>query len=189
MARPRRRAQQPRLTELREAALAAGVDTEPRLLVHGGLADAVVHEAIADEASLVIACERTSGGPSAFGTWGESVASTAPAPAVILRGRMERIDEVHLIRADPDQQAGEAATLLAAELALRIGGPGVEVRERRDADAIRELSAGQLVIVPVASWELLAALPAPPERAGVLLVPEPAIAFAVAAGNLTTSST
>jgi len=28
------------------------------------------------------------GGPSAFGTWGESVASAAPAPAVILRGRM-----------------------------------------------------------------------------------------------------
>jgi hypothetical protein len=41
----------------------------------------------------------------------------------------------------------------------------------------------------VASWELLAALPAPLEGAGLLLVPEPAIAFAAAAGNLLTSPT
>ena len=180
--------QQPRLTELREAALIAGVDTDPHLLVHGGLADAVVHAAIEAEASLVLAGESTSGGPSAFGTWGESVASAAPAPAVILRGRMERIDDVHLIRSDPNESPGASATLLAAELALRIGGASVEVRERRDAEAIRELKPGELVIVPVASWELLAALPAPPEGAGLLLVPEPAIAFAAAAGNLLTRS-
>ncbi len=96
--------QQPRLTELREAALIVGVDTDPHLLVHGGLADAVVHASIETEASLVIAGESTSGGPSAFGTWGESVASSAPAPAVILRGRMEHIDEVHLIRSDPERE-------------------------------------------------------------------------------------
>ena len=178
--------QQPRLTELREAALIAGVDTDPHLLVHGGLADAVVHASIETEASLVIAGESTSGGPSAFGTWGESVASAAPAPAVILRGRMERVDDVHLIQGGPTPTRALAPRPRCSPPSSRCASAAlsVEVRERRDAEAIRELKRGELVIVPVASWELLEGLPAPPEGAGLLLVPEPAIAFAAAAGNL-----
>jgi len=146
------------LAELGAAAFAADLDAEPTLLVHESLPDGVVNAAAAERASLVLVGQHPAAA-SAFGSAGEAVAAMAPAPVAILIGDADRIGRVHLSR-DGDSAASE----LAAELAVRLGADG--------AAPVEELSAGELCVMPAASWELLADPPEPPAGAAVLIVPE-----------------
>ncbi len=146
------------LGQLRAAAFAADLDAEPTLLVHESLPEGVVNAAAAEGASLVLVGQRPAAA-SAFGTAGETVAGATSAPVAILLGDADRINRVRLA---PD--ADSTAADLAADLAARLGADG-------DA-TVEQLGPGDLCVMPVASWEMLADPPQPPPGAAVLVVPE-----------------
>jgi Na+:H+ antiporter len=156
------------LRTLAQAGFDRGVDVDPRLVVDRSLADAVVNVAAADNASLVLVVERDGTAQPAIGSWVEAVAEAAPAPVVIVRGSPEPFTDVQLLRAVHGAEPGGRAALLAAELALRLGGEGVEAR-----DADEAAIPGALQIVPVGSWESLAEETG--RYASTLIVPEPAV--------------
>jgi Kef-type K+ transport system membrane component KefB len=162
----------PRLAELDAAAFAAGIDAESRLLVHDSLAESVVNVATEAGASLVIVGRPTTPGPSAFGSEGEAIAAALAAPVAILVGEASAIREVEVVR-EPERIAGGTfdADGLAIDLARRIGGAGVEVRDL-DPEALRELRPGQLRLLPATSWQLLAGAADPPDGAVVLILPD-----------------
>jgi Kef-type K+ transport system membrane component KefB len=136
------------LGQINAAGIAAGVDTEPHLLVARSLADGIVDAAIAEHASLVLIGDVDGGAASALGTLAESVAAAAPVPVAVVRGAAPLAD-VHLVRPEGD----DPRSTLAAELAVRVGGAEVPVREQRSPDGV--------AIVAVASWDLMGDVPAP----------------------------
>jgi Kef-type K+ transport system membrane component KefB len=147
-----------------------GIDVDPRLVVDRSLADAVVHAAAADHASLVLVVESLSAGTPAFGSWPEAVAGAAPAPVVIVHGASNTFADVQLQSPEDGATQGGLAALLAAELAVRLGGPGVQAHEPGVP-----AGPGALRIVPIGSWESVERMRAAPADPALLLVPEPAV--------------
>lgn len=159
------------LERLAAAAYAAGIDAEPRILVHDSLAESIVNVATENRASLVIVGRPSTPGPSAFGSTGEAIAAALAAPVAILVGEAERIREVEVVR-EPEHVAGSFdADGIAVELARRIGGTSVEVSDL-DPEALGDLRPGQLRLLPATSWQLLAGTDDPPAGSAVLIVPD-----------------
>jgi Na+:H+ antiporter len=160
------------LAQLSAAGFTAGVDTEPRLMVHRALAEGVLHAALAEQATLVIVGQRSAEAASALGTAAEAVAAATPVPVAILLGDLESIGEVALVRSgDSEDGHGEShAAWLAAQLAVRIGGVRVQERRHDDPAWAQELRSGQLCIAPATSWQLLAFSDPPPGAAIVIVL-------------------
>jgi hypothetical protein len=158
------------LRQLSAAGFAAGVDTEPRLMVHNALAEGILNAALAEGASLVLIGQRSAEAASALGTSAEAVAAATPVPVAILLGDLEDIKEVQLIRTDGTRQGPAAANAarLAAEIAARVGGPNVPARKPDGPAWAAHLRPGQLCIAPAASWQLMAASEPPPGSAIVV---------------------
>jgi hypothetical protein len=159
------------LAELSAAGFAAGVDTEPRLMVHSSLAEGILNAAAGEHASLVLIAQHSAKTASALGTSGEAVAAATPVPVAIVLGTLARIGEVGLIETNSRSgPAAAAAAQLAAELAVRLGGPRVSTRYERDADWSTRLQPGQLCVAPATSWQLLAFSDPPPGSAAVIVL-------------------
>ncbi len=160
------------LAQLSAAGFAAGVDTEPRLMVHSALAEGILNAALAEQASLVLIGQRSAESASALGTAAEAVAAATPVPVAILLGDLERIGEVQLIRNDQPHPMRDAsnATRLATELAQRVGGRNITARKPDRPAWADELRPGQLCIAPATSWELLASSDPPPGTAIVIVL-------------------
>jgi nucleotide-binding universal stress UspA family protein len=145
-----------------------GMDVDPRLVVDRSVADAVVNVAEADNASLVLVVERDGPTQPTIGSWTEAVAGATPAPVVIVRGGAKRFSDVQLVSPGDGAAPGGPAARLAAEIAVRLGGEEVQAHEH-GSPAV----PGALQIVPIGSWESLAA--EPPQDGALLIVPEPAV--------------
>jgi Kef-type K+ transport system membrane component KefB len=170
-----------RLSQLAAAGFAADLDPEPRLLVHESLAEGIVNAAAEERASLVLVGQGSAQAASAFGSSGEAVAAASPAAVAILIGEADRLGEVSLLSGEGPNSDGASsgASRLAAELASRLAGRRLEPSAGNGA-AVESLRPGQLCIMPVASWQLLAKPPEPPPGAAVMIVPEPAISLEIA---------
>jgi hypothetical protein len=155
------------LAELSAAGFAAGVDTEPRLMVHTALAEGILHAALSEQASLVLIGQRSPEAASALGTSAEAVAAATPVPVAILLGDLKGIREVQLIETEEARPARAAsnAARLATEIARRIGGPNLRARKPDDPAWAANLLPGQLCVAPATSWQLLASAAPPPGSA------------------------
>jgi hypothetical protein len=91
----------------------------------------------------------------------------------IVIGEAPRIGEVVLIETDrPGEPEGNGAVKLAAELAARIGGRSLTVRQTSPGQSFSDVSPGQLWIVPADSSHVLAASD-PPDGAALMMVLDP----------------
>ncbi len=161
-----------RLATLEAAGYAAGVDAEPRLLVHDSLPAGVVNLATESHASLVILGQPHTPGASAFASAGEAVAAGLAVPVALLVGAAESIREVDVVREAEVASGGSFdADGVAVDIARRVGGTEVEVGDL-DPEAVAVLRAGQLRVMPMNSWQLLAGAPEPPPGAALLLLPD-----------------
>ncbi len=158
------------LAQLSAAGFAAGVDTEPRLMVHTALAEGILHAALAEQASLVLVGQHSAEAASALGTSAEAVAAALPVPVAILMGDLKNVREVQLIR--PEQAhlgpAASNAARLAAEIAARVGGANMLAQEPDGPGWAAQLRPGQLAIAPATSWQLLASSDPPPGTALII---------------------
>ncbi len=161
------------LDEVSAAGFAAGVDTEPRLMVQSSLADGILNAAIAEEATFVLIGQKSGAAASAFGTSGEAVAAATPIPVAILLGQTANIREVQLVRGEPTaaDHSPTPAGRVAEELAARVGGSRVRTRDSDGGVWPKELKPGELCIAPAESWQLLATSD-PPEGAAIVIVLE-----------------
>lgn len=162
------------LAEMEAAGFAAGIDAEPKLLVSDSLVEGVVNAATETQASLVLVGQPSAAGASAFGSAGEAVAAALSAPVAILVGEVKSIRGVELIlEREEDQVEGTStANALATEIAKRIGGAAVHLRESQLPTKLEALQPGQLCLLAATSWQLLAQPIDPPPGAGVLIVPD-----------------
>jgi nucleotide-binding universal stress UspA family protein len=158
------------LAQLSAAGFAAGVDTEPRLMVHNALAEGILNAALAEQASLVLIGQRSAEAASALGTSAEAVAAATPVPVAIVMGDLKNIKEVQLIRGENSRPGAAAANaaLLAAEIAARVGGSNVVARNADGPAWAARLRPGQLCIAPATSWQLLASSDPPPGSAIII---------------------
>ncbi len=164
------------LRTLASAGYAVGIDVAPEVLVHHSLVDGVLHEAVAQDASLVlIGQSQEGGGTSAVGGWGESVASVAPAPVVFLVGEAPAIRTVRFLRGSDRTRDSSPAAVLATTLVERLSAG----RERRDETRSEQwaatLEAGDLAVVAYEPWDTFADPQTPPPGAAILLVPAPVL--------------
>jgi hypothetical protein len=142
-------------------------------MVQRSLADGILNAAIAEQATFVLIGQKSGAAASAFGTSGEAVAAATPIPVAILLGKTSSIKEVQLVRSEATG-AGHAPTPaagIAEELASRVGGSRVRMRDSDGAVWPKELGPGELCIAPGESWQLLA-MSDPPEGAAVVIVLE-----------------
>lgn len=161
------------LAVLRSAGFAVGVDVDPGLLVHTSLAQGIINLAAAQRPSFILVGQRHASAHPALGGAGESVAASITSPVAIVIGEAPRIGEVVLIEIDgTDGADGNGAGKLAAELAARIGGRSVTVRQTDPAQSFSDVSPGQLWIVPADSSQVLAASD-PPDGAALMMVLAP----------------
>jgi len=105
------------------------------------------------------------------------VAAATPVPVAIILGSVDSIGEVELIRKDRATDQGEApqdgladAAGLASEIASRLAGARVRIRDPGGAGWSAKLSPGRLSITPTSSWELLAFSDPPPDTAVVVVL-------------------
>ena len=163
---------EPRLAELQAAAYAAGVDAEPRLLVHHALAPAVVNIATESRASLVVLGASTADA-SFLGSDAETVAAGLAVPVAILLGGEAEVREVEVVREAADRPGGGAfdADGLAIDLGRRIGGAEVEANDLVP-ESLQSPRPGLLRIMPATSWQLMAGAADPGEGSAVLLLPD-----------------
>jgi hypothetical protein len=174
LARPRELADgsEADLAQLEAAAYEAGLDAEPRLLIHDSLTESVVNTATEARASLVLVGRPSVPGASPFGDDAEAIAAGLAAPVAILVGSAETIREVEVVREAGERPGGSFdADGLAIDLARRIAGAAVEVNDLEPAVLARP-RAGQLRILPATSWQLLAGTDEPAREGAVLILPE-----------------
>ena len=163
------------LAQLENVARIEGFDGELHVAVDRSPAHAVVHAATGLGASLVIV--ESSGAhyaTSAIGSWTDAVAATVPTPLLLLTGRADRVDRVVLgppVPADVDP----AALQFARYVASIVSRDGVATLEPDAEGWIGQLRPGDLAIVPIATFELLVGLAAPPAGAIVAAAPSPAV--------------
>ncbi len=161
------------LAQLRSAGFAVGVDVDPGLLVHTSLAEGIINVAATQRPSFILVGQRHASAHPALGGAGESVAASMTSPVAIVTGDATRIGEVVLVETGRSAGSeGNGAVKLAAELASRIGGRGVTVRQASAGQPFSDLASGQLWIVAADSSEVLAASD-PPEGAALMMVLEP----------------
>src|SRR5205823_13762997 len=84
------------LRQLTAAGFAAGVDTEPRLMVHSALAEGILNAALAEQASLVLIGQRSAEAASALGTSADAVAAATPVLVAVLTRTPKAREEVQL---------------------------------------------------------------------------------------------
>jgi hypothetical protein len=165
-------AAEPGLEAVQAAGYAAGVDAEPRVLVHDSLATAVVNTATEARASLVVLGRSSTPGVSPFGSEGEAIAAGLPVPVALLVGRIARIREVEVVREADDRPGGTFdADGLAVDLARRIGGSEVEVVDL-EPEVLGGPRPGQLRVLPATSWQLLAGAGEPAQDSATLILPD-----------------
>lgn len=163
---------EPQLEVLQAAAYAAGIDAEPRLLVHDSLAESVVNLATETRASLVVIGRPSSPGTSPFGDAGEAIAAAMAAPVAILVGEAKSIREVEVVREADDHPGGTFdADGLAIDLARRIAGTSIEISDL-EPQLLTGAHPGRLRIVPATSWQLLAGTAEPPTDGAILILPD-----------------
>jgi hypothetical protein len=164
---------EPRLRELLVAGYAAGVDAEPHLLVHQGLAEGVVNLATESRATLVILGAAETAGTSPFGSDAEAIAAGLAVPVAVLLGSEPAVREVEVVREPDDGAAGGAfdAGGLAVDLGRRIAGIAVEAADLGPA-TLESPPAGVLRIMPATSWQLAAGTADASSRSAVLLLPD-----------------
>lgn len=168
-----KRARDAVLAQLRRVSFAIGVDTDPRLIVHGSFAEGIVNAVAEHNPSLVLVGQRSASVPPALGGPGEAVAASIASPVAIVVGETEKIREVVLLDGHhPADGQPPGASEIAAELAARIGGKKVKVRPVGDPDPFDDLAPGQLAIAPTTSWQALAAGD-PPAGAALIMVLDP----------------
>jgi hypothetical protein len=161
------------LAHLRRVGYAIGVDTDPKLIVRGTFAEAVVNAAAEHEPSLVLVCQRSASTDPALGGPGEAVAASIASPVAVVIGETDKIRDVLLIGGQPPEDGvPRPAAKIAAELAMRIGGKNLRVAAAGESDSSGSLQLGQLAIAPTASWQALAATD-PPAGAVCVMVLEP----------------
>jgi Kef-type K+ transport system membrane component KefB len=178
------------LHELSSAAFTAGIDAEPRLMVHTGLAEGILNAAVAEKASFVLMGERSANATLALGSAAESVAAASPVPVAILLGNASRITGVELI--EPVQSdiglAGADAMRVASECATRLAGSKLRTRLVGDGAWQPEPRVGQVYVVPATGWQLLASADPSPGTAIVVVLesgapwPREPVEAAVASG-------
>ena len=168
------RAREPSLAELSRAGYAVGLDVDPGLLVHRGLAEGVVLAVAAQDPSLVIVGQRQAADP-ALGSAGEAVAASVTAPVAIVIGEADRVGEVLLIETPSASDGrGDESARLAAELARRLGGNAVKRVPAAEFPAPEELAPGQVCVAASSSEQVLAASdPAPGAVLVIALAPGP----------------
>ncbi|MFT3863071.1 MAG: cation:proton antiporter [Solirubrobacterales bacterium] len=160
------------LAALQAAGYAVGVDAEPRVLVHDSLPESVVNLATESHASLVVLGQSRAPGASAFATTGEAVAAALAAPVALLIGETATIREVDVVREGAVAAGGPFdADGVAVDIARRVGGTAVEIGDL-DPEVVNVLRPGQLRVMPMNSWQLLAGAPEPPAGAAILLLPD-----------------
>ncbi len=172
-----RRARESALEHLRQVGYAIGVDTDPRLIVHGSFAEGIVNAVSEHEPSFVLVAQRRASSNPAVGSVGEAVAASIDAPLAVVVGEVERIRDVVLIdRASPD--GGQPTdghpnndASVATELARRIGSKHVTIRPTGDSTSFDDLAPGQLCIAPTNSWQAILASD-PPKGAALLMTVE-----------------
>jgi Kef-type K+ transport system membrane component KefB len=162
-----------RLSELHRDGFALGIDVDPALLVHTSLAEGVIDAAAAEQPSLVLVGQRSAAAHPMLGGPGEAVAAAISVPVAILLGDAKRIEEVVLVRRDHAPETnGDQVAAVAAELASRVGGRGVTVRQADLSRSLSDVVPGQLWIAPADSGQVNAAFD-PPAGAAMLLVLQP----------------
>jgi Kef-type K+ transport system membrane component KefB len=163
---------EPQLKTLEAAAYGAGIDAEPRLLVHDSLAESVVNLATETRASLVIIGRPSSPGTSPFGDVGEAIAAAMAAPVALLVGEAELIRGVEVVREADDRPGGPFdADGLAIDLARRIGGTSIQISDL-EPQLLAGPQPGRLQIVPATSWQLLAGTTEPAGDGAILILPD-----------------
>jgi hypothetical protein len=170
------RLREPSLAELRKAGYAAGLDTDPALLVNSSLAEGLINVVAAQEPSLVMVGQKSITATPAFGSAGEAVAAAIPSPVVIVVGEATRIAEVVLIQTEVARAKaqGDKAVDLAGELATRIGGKNVTARQITGSTFVNNLRPGQVCIAPGNSWQVFVASD-PPPGAALMIVLDPSL--------------
>jgi nucleotide-binding universal stress UspA family protein len=160
------------LEELSAAAFMAGIDAEPQLMVHTGLAEGILNAAVAEQASFVLIGQPSSHAFSALGTTAEAVAAASPIPVAILLGNAAEITDVQLIEPDGSNVglAGADALRVANEFAVRLGGSKLRTLRAGDGGWRLDPRDGQLYVVPGRAWPLLASADATPGAAIVVVL-------------------
>jgi Kef-type K+ transport system membrane component KefB len=160
------------LDELSAAAFMAGIDAEPRLMVHTGLAEGILNIAVAEQASFVLIGQPPPNPFSALGTTAEAVAAASPIPVAILMGNAAEITDVHLIEPDGSNLdvAGADTLRVANEFAVRLGGSKLRTLRTGDGGWRLEPRDGQLYVVPGRAWPLLASADPSPGTAIVVVL-------------------
>jgi Kef-type K+ transport system membrane component KefB len=174
LAAPRREieALHPRLAELQTAGYEVGVDVEPRLLVHDGLAEGVVNMATEAHASFVILGAPQGSEVSPFGSDEEAIAAGLAVPVGILLGTDPAVREVEVVREADDRPGGAFdADGLAIDLGRRLAGAAVQAGDLVP-ESLESPRPGLLRIMPATSWQLLAGTATPRPSSAVLLLPD-----------------
>ena len=170
-----KQAREAALSQLGRVGFAAGLDTNPSLLVHNSFAEGIVNAVAAQDPSFVLVGQESALDAPVLGTFGEAVAASIAAPVAIVIGKASKIREVVLIGTDLSNGAGEKrnAHWLAAELARRIAGKNVTLRPDDDSTSFSELEPGQLCIAPATSREVMAASEPAPGSAVMMALDPP----------------
>jgi hypothetical protein len=161
-----------RLEELSSAAFTAGVDAEPRLIVHSGLAEGILNVAVAEQASFVLIGQQSARAVSALGTAAEAVAAASPMPVAILLGNVSQITDVELIKPDGGLVGIEGTDTMrvASECAMRLAGSKVRTHRIGNGGWRPEGRDGKVSVVPAMVWQLLASVDPPPGTAMVIVL-------------------
>jgi Kef-type K+ transport system membrane component KefB len=160
---------------LSDLATREGFDGEVHVAIDRSSAQAVVRAANDLGASLVVVDGDLDGddGPLGATHWDETLASTIPVPLVLVSSGGDGIRRVLLPRADPDQVEPAAAFVQALAQFLARG----DVAELDDGpDWAAGLRPGDVVVMAVASVDLVVGLPSPPPGAAVVAVPASTVA-------------
>jgi Kef-type K+ transport system membrane component KefB len=147
------------LAALATAGHSLGVDTEPRLLVHGALAEAVVHEAVVERSTLVLVGASDEDWSRSLGVAG---GDGSALPVAVLSGSVDTIARVRLIAGEDRDRDG-----VSAQLARRIS--STDVVPETAAGWRETLAPGDLAIVAAAPWDALADTAAPPPTGAAVL--------------------
>jgi len=161
------------LHKLEEIADREGFDGSVYCVVEPAPADAVVHAAIAHDASLVIVDGSVDldAGQLGHGRWVDALAASLPTPLVLYAGDLGTLQRVVAVSADvaPDEDGSPS---FVHQLAAAVGFAVEDVTGPEWADRLRP---GDLAFVALESWEVAEGVPRPPAGAAIAAVPVPSI--------------
>ena len=160
---------------IEEVAEQEGFDGEVLVGVDRHPAAAIVHGALADDASMVVVDPEVelAGGRLLPNHWAEAMAAAVATPLLLVRGGGDRLGRLVLVRPS-GLAADHPAWQFARELAAAIAGDDV-VEQPDDGAWAGGLGPGDLALVLVEAWEVIDGVPSPPDGAAVALVPMPSV--------------